>query len=772
MIDRLRLFLANPYKLRTLKSLFRGSLPGHRLIRRLRLIQPESLNQFLPSVSAAPAYFRQPRQPYFFFDPEDIPAIVASIPAPIQEGTLLQAEQFLTGRFAFRGSAPVVFSQEIHWGFVADKEPDWNRDLHRLDWLITLLLAGHYTGDPRFPRHVGAVLRHWWQENPLGSSPWREPFEVAQRLNTFSWLLFLGAPLEEFAADSVSLLICALLAGSLWLERNLEYQTPNNHLLIECLRLAQMGLLFPEFPGARRWAASGLGLLTREVSRQILPDGVHAELSTFYHRLVLEALLELIALARRNAWKLPTIIPDCAGKMLDFLQALAGPQEELPLLGDGFHRDTLLRYHLSAAGSKLLGQIAAPAPPDDRTLWLLQGRWPGYHQSKEPVSAQLWPCGGYAVLRRGTGGKRHRLIFDCGEFGLKAAPGHGHADCLSLDLMVFGAPVLVDPGTFSYKDETWRQAFRGTRAHNTVTVDGQNQTPLKGIFGAGPFATPCLNAAVLGSGLRLLDASHRGYERLPGRVGHRRSIIDLPAEGWLVIDSLTGGGQHQVEVLWHFHPSVEVSLSDASLLAPIDPRQGLAMRWAATAPLPARVHRGRESPPDGWVSREAGQKEAAQVLVLGGPMDLPARIVTLLTPFSRMGVRPWLRLADGRGGFAVTCEAEGTVTTVLLAEEGQPRAQCAPWATDARVAVIHTTPGERSFLLAGGSFLEYDGERWLSLAAPSSGLTITLKAADLHLEGELQGPVRIRCESTPRPYINGIPAKSFREENHLWRIEV
>ena len=44
MIDRLRLFLANPYKLRTLKSLFRGSLPGHRLVRRLRLIQPESLN--------------------------------------------------------------------------------------------------------------------------------------------------------------------------------------------------------------------------------------------------------------------------------------------------------------------------------------------------------------------------------------------------------------------------------------------------------------------------------------------------------------------------------------------------------------------------------------------------------------------------------------------------------------------------------------------------------------------------------------------------------
>ena len=53
---------------------------------------------------------------------------------------------------------------------------------------------------------------------------------------------------------------------------------------------------------------------------------------------------------------------------------------------------------------------------------------------------------------------------------------HGHADALSLLLQRRTAPCADRSGTYTYStDEQWRRYFRGTRAHNTVTIDGLDQ---------------------------------------------------------------------------------------------------------------------------------------------------------------------------------------------------------------------------------------------------------------------------------------------------------
>src|SRR6267378_549061 len=61
---------------------------------------------------------------------------------------------------------------------------------------------------------------------------------------------------------------------------------------------------------------------------------------------------------------------------------------------------------------------------------------------------------------------------------------HPHADALAIEYAVEGKAWLIDPGTFTYTgDADLRDQFRSTKAHNTVTVDGQPQSVPAGPFG-------------------------------------------------------------------------------------------------------------------------------------------------------------------------------------------------------------------------------------------------------------------------------------------------
>ena len=64
-------------------------------------------------------------------------------------------------------------------------------------------------------------------------------------------------------------------------------------------------------------------------------------------------------------------------------------------------------------------------------------------------------------------------------------PAHAHADALSFQLWADGRPVVVDPGMPTYDAGAERDWFRGTRAHSTVAIDGDQFEPW-GAFRSGP----------------------------------------------------------------------------------------------------------------------------------------------------------------------------------------------------------------------------------------------------------------------------------------------
>jgi Heparinase II/III-like protein len=179
------------------------------------------------------------------------------------------------------------------------------------------------------------------------------------------------------------------------------------------------------------------------------------------------------------------------------------------------------------------------------------------------------------------------LIFDCGPLG---DGGHGHYDALSVEAWDGDTPLVLDPGRFTYA-EPERRWFRGTAAHNTVTVDGLDQTP----YARGRSNLPSAVATFLGRDGNALAGEVRSpiYDAI-----HRRTVR-MRAEDWVVEDHVRGG-RHRFDLRWHLPPGEARVLADGTVLG-----HGVALRIEGARSV---------SIEPGWISPRYGVREPAPVV--------------------------------------------------------------------------------------------------------------------------------------------------------------
>ena len=115
-----------------------------------------------------------------------------------------------------------------------------------------------------------------------------------------------------------------------YLELNLSvYFSPNTHLLGEAVALHALGVLFPAFPRAARWAETGGRIVEQQMERQVRDDGSHFEQSAYYHVYALDFFLLYRVLAKPAAAYDARLVA-----MAEYLDALLGVNGTLPLIGD------------------------------------------------------------------------------------------------------------------------------------------------------------------------------------------------------------------------------------------------------------------------------------------------------------------------------------------------------------------------------------------------------------------------------------------------------
>ena len=200
----------------------------------------------------------------------------------------------------------------------------------------------------------------------------------------------------------------------------------------------------------------------------------------------------------------------------------------------------------------------------EETLWLLGEQGVAEFdriEAKQPgMSSVALPETGLYVMSSSE--RKLQAVIDAGPQGALAA-GHGHADALSLTLHAEERELLGDPGTYEYVSAgTERDQFRGTAAHNTLQLDGRNQSEPN-----GPFAWKCLTKAkaeswISGQTFDLFVGSHDGYSRPENPAIHRRWVFFRKPKFWLVRDLMLGTGKHQLDLRWHLNP--ELSSSETS----------------------------------------------------------------------------------------------------------------------------------------------------------------------------------------------------------------
>jgi hypothetical protein len=527
-------------------------------------------NYFNSSVPSDPSqlmeYYRHRKTPRFHFGFEEIEKICSNIPSERKEKTVRTAEDIVRHKFTFRGHEPIVLDS-IRWDYSPNSDFKWKTgwiwDLNRHFYFTTLGFAYWYTRDVRFARAFFELSSSWIESNisRLGKLPWDHPFEVAARLNAWIWAYFLFLHCPEWRADEHYEFLMGLERLSEYLYQVIEYHSPGNHILLEAKALVLCAELFPEFKGAKRWADKAWRILRREVKAQICEDGVHAERSTMYHRIVAGELSELLLICYRNNISRADTLPEVVRKMADFEIWIDTGEGSVPLFGDAYLEDTYLRFSAPAIVAALGNQgKLSPIPfnQGDQNYWALGINWERENRVYSSFCfpkdlAKAFPSGGYFVSRSSWGKEASLLVWDCGPVGYHANPYHSHLDSLSFNLTINGIPILIDPGT-DEPNQKMRKYFRGTAAHNTVVIDGENQSILAKRNEV--WAPAQANLIFWGTipECDVMVGSHNGYKRLTDPVLHIRTIITMRNRYWLVFDRIEGNGHHKAEQRFHLAP--------------------------------------------------------------------------------------------------------------------------------------------------------------------------------------------------------------------------
>ncbi len=570
------------------------------------------------------------------------------------------------GRWTMLPSASYDHVDFVRWG---DVRQIW--EPARLQAAPALLAAQRLGGDEEMGALAMDLVADFRARNPVGWGPhWIAGLEAGLRVFSLLWSWALHPRLGD---EDTLLLAASLLENGRFVESHLSLkEIANNHLIGEAAALYVLGCALPAFTDSARWRDRGRTLLDRELSAQVLADGVQGEQAVEYHRFVLEFYLQARLWGEAAGEDMHAHWQRTLRAMFRPLAALTGPDGLLISLGDD-DGGRILRLDdrhrrdargLLALGCRLLdleglGPLAGKV--DGEALWLLgPARADLAPDVGELPAVESFPRAGWYSSRFGdrdpaTGLPSGHLVFKAGPMG-RGSAGHSHADQLSLTLSLGGEPVLVDPGTYLYNGpQEWRDYFRGARAHSLLRVgdrDPARPLPAPDRFGWEEMARAETELALAGNRIRYWQASREG-DRDPGghplRVGRR--VLQIPPGLVLVLDQLPPQGADAerepealpLELNWQCAPGVDARWQPAveteiegpqgrgsgghssvpgiafhALRLKREEKTTLLAHFFAPEGLFPFHRRGEESPPAGWASSDYARREPAAQTGLAG----------------------------------------------------------------------------------------------------------------------------------------------------------
>lgn len=333
------------------------------------------------------------------------------------------------------------------WEF-KDKSALWNFNLHYFEYLFSLVKAWMDTGEKKYLDKTVEMIEGWIDANAPGTSPAWSSYTTALRIVT--WISYYEYVSETMTEEFREKFLSSLHQQFKHLSRHLEKDILGNHYFEDLKSLVIAAIFFKDEAVLGR----ALKDFKAECKEEILPDGMHFELSPMYHKIIFEGILRVTA-ALRGAGRKDAEIEAYLQPMLDVAYSFEDGLERVPLFNDGGNNVT-----------KSLDALVATA---DRMFGL------------KPCFKGRLEVSGFYIFEKNNDGHRWKLVVDAGQPGPKYIPGHAHCDAMSYELFYDGKPTVVNCGTYAYQCKE-RSFFRSTAAHNTVMVEGTEQSQCWGAF--------------------------------------------------------------------------------------------------------------------------------------------------------------------------------------------------------------------------------------------------------------------------------------------------
>lgn len=588
---------------------------------------------------------------------------------------------------------PLVFSYDLSYkqkDEIGDARTNWELNRH---FQFALLACDYYrTGEEKYLTELSELFWDWNRQNPfLHGISWTSVMEIAIRdMNWIYTLGFLVRAAEKTETDarggkdggaagergetreeSFAGLCDALFTGIINMTSYISahysrYSSANNHVIVEAAAMGIAGIV----TGCGEWYETAFSILQYEIGRQNYKDGVNKEASLHYQSFFMEAVgllmltMQISGIQTPQSWRntlcrMSRYVADCRGnygetvvfgdddegKILDLEgTAAAGegipPAEETVTEGTAAARDHY-GYVLQLM-SAVLPQRYAETVCDptlrriipEETIEMLMRK--PYYKSGGSV---CYEEGGVSLLKSNDG--RALIGIDHGALGFGSIAAHGHADALSFQLYLEGEAVFADPGTYIYHiDLENRNAFRRTDRHNTITVNGKDQSEMLGAFlwGKRAYTTllshnmPVGNAwdsagngeksreSSAGLGKLYVEAEHDGY----APVIHRRKF-EFDGKGCLKIYDSLLHVEKETPYQLNFLLGEGCGITETALgVYEIMTGKKQSIRMRIEAPLITTVVR------DAWLSTEYGIKKPTKQIRAEGKTEKELEIVTTI----------------------------------------------------------------------------------------------------------------------------------------------
>jgi hypothetical protein len=568
-----------------------------------------------------------------------------NIPPEWKNSTVAAAEKLLQHRYSYFALGEINLGEKIKWNHEYKKNIDlplkfgpWMdyRDTNaygdfkyfweipRLQHLITLSKAYYLTGDDKYAGEVIEQLYDFDNQSPylLGVN-WIMPMEAGIRLISLCWITGFLKNFLKKDAQACRMIGSLIRSHTDYITANYAaYSSANNHLVGEAAGVFIASICFGDLEGMSSHGKKAYDILCREIIHQHYADGVNKEQALHYQ--IFGSWFFLLAglLGRTNEIEFPDSYWKMLEKSINFIATVANSDCSVPDIGDSDDGKAVVLAEsgvdtccsLLAISSVLFNRADLKAKAkifDEASFWLLGEKGRERYENLgivEPAGlSEKFHEGGYYILKS-NGTTLAALIFDCGPLGFESIAAHGHADALSFILNVYGQPYFVDTGSYIYiADNPYRNYFRSTGAHNTIVIDGRNQSEIAGAFLWTDKAESFVDEWISSEHHDKISGWHNGYHRLDDPVTHKRVIKFDKERGIIIIDDyLEMKSGHEVEQYFHLAPHCRVEKFDKKTWQ-ISKTSGTIM-VTFDEKLDCSVFAGSENPIHGWFSNTYDRK--------------------------------------------------------------------------------------------------------------------------------------------------------------------